>query len=58
MKVSELIKLLESKCKGDDPEVEFYSYEWADNLEELEYLKRYFFEVKRKNGIIKIFIDR
>lgn len=58
MKVSELIKLLESKCKGDDPVVEFYSYEWTDDLEETQYLKRYFTAVKRKNGVIQVLIDR
>lgn len=58
MKASELIKLLESKCKGDDPELEFYSYEWTETLEEIKYLKRYLCTTKRNNGVIKIFINR
>ena len=58
MKVSELIKLLERKCKNDDPIVEFYSYEWADNLEYIDYFKRDFERVRRKNGVIKIEIGR
>lgn len=58
MKVSELIKLLESKCKNDDPIVEFYSYEWTDNLEECDYLERDFESVEREDGVVKIIISR
>ena len=58
MKVSELIKLLERKCKNDDPIVEFYSYEWADNLEYIDYFERHLDNVRRKNGVIRIEISR
>ena len=58
MKASELIKLIESKCKEDDPIVEFYSYEWTDDLECCDYLERNFEKVQRKNGVIRIVISR
>ena len=58
MRVSELIKLLESKCKNDDPILEFYSYEWTDDLEECDYLERDFERVRRKNGVVRIEISR
>ena len=58
MRVSELIKLLESKCKNDDPIVEFYSYEWTDDLEECDYLERDFERVRRENGVVRIEISR
>ena len=58
MRVSELIKLLESKCKNDDPIVEFHSYEWTDDLEGCDYLERDFERVRRKNGVVRIEISR
>ena len=58
MKASELIKLLEKKCKNDDLIVEFYSYEWADNLEYINYFERHLDNVRRKNGVIRIEISR
>lgn len=48
MNASELIKMIQEKCNGEDPEVEFQSYEWNDDLEDLSYHKRDF------DGIDKI----
>lgn len=58
MKVSEFIKLLQDKCGEDDPIIEFYSYEWTDDLESLEYQERYFEAVSKNNGVIRIEISR
>ena len=58
MKASEFIKLLQDKCGEDDPIIEFYSYEWMDDLESLEYQKRYFEDACRNNGVIRIKISR
>ena len=58
MRTSELIKLLQSKCQDDDPIIEFYSYEWTDDLEELDYMPRDFESVSREDGAIIITISR
>lgn len=58
MKASELIKLLQSKCKDGDLEVEFYSYEWDDDLEGLSYHQRDFDKVSKKGDKVRIFISR
>lgn len=58
VKASELIELIKSKMDNDDPEIEFQSYEWRDDLEFEEYLGRYFDEIKRKNKKIIIRISR
>lgn len=58
MKASELIKLIESKCKGQDPEVEFLSYEWDDDLEGLSYHPRDFEKVSKHGDKLKIFVSR
>ena len=59
MKLSELIGFLEKKRRnGDDPEIKFESYEWTDDLEEVEYLPRHFDGVSRKNGAIVIRTSR
>ena len=58
IKASELIKILQDKCKDGDLPVEFYSYEWTDDLEELEYQYRDLTEVKKHNDVIKIYLDR
>ena len=58
MRASELIKLLQSKCKDDDPIIEFRSYEWTDDLEELKYLPRDFESVQRIKDTIRIIISR
>ena len=55
---SELIKMLQDKCKDGDLPVEFYSYEWTDDLEELNWQHRDFVSVKKHKGIIKIYVER
>ncbi len=58
MKASELIKMIQEKMGNEDPEIEFQSYEWTDDLEYVEYLPRYFDDVERKNKKIIIKISR
>lgn len=58
MKASELIKLIQSKCNGDDPDVEFLSYEWDDDLEGLSYHERDFEKVKRCRDKLQILVSR
>ena len=47
MKLSEFVKILNSKCLDDDPEILFESYEWDDDLEHLDYHPRDFEGVSR-----------
>ena len=58
MKASELIKLIQSNCNGEDPDVEFLSYEWEDDLEDMSYQERDFEKVKRHKGKLQILISR
>lgn len=58
MRASELINFIQKKCRDDDPEIEFYSNEWTDDLEEIKLLKRYFENIRRKDGVIYIEISR
>ena len=59
MKLSEFIEMLNKNTRnGDDPDIYFESYEWTDDLEELQYLHRNFEEIYRKNGKIVIHISR
>lgn len=58
MKASELIKLIESECKGQDPEVEFFSYEWDDDLEDMSYHERDFEKVSNEENKLRIYVSR
>ena len=58
MRASELINFIQKKCRDDDPEIEFYSDEWTDDLEKTELQKRYFENIRRKDGVIRIEIAR
>lgn len=58
MRASELITFIQKKCRDDDPEIEFYSNEWSDDLEKIELQKRYFENIRRKDGVIRIEIAR
>lgn len=58
MKLSEFVKLLNSKCRDDDPEILFESYEWDDDLENLSYHTRDFDGVSRRKGQIIIKTSR
>ena len=59
MKLSEFIKLLNSMTRnGDDPEIQFESYEWTDDLEYCEYLPRKFEVVRRRKGKIIVTTSR
>ena len=58
MKASELIKLINSKCKGEDLEVEFLSYEWDDDLEDLSYQERDFEKVQKRGTKVQILVSR
>lgn len=58
MKASELIKLIHSKCKGEDLEVEFLSYEWDDDLEDLSYQERDFEKVQKRGTKVQILVSR
>lgn len=58
MKASELIKMIQEKMGNEDPEIEFQSYEWRDDLEYEEYLPREFETVERENQNIIIQISR
>ena len=58
MRASELIKLLQDKCKDEDLEVEFHSYEWDDDLEGLSYHERYFEKVCKRGDTVRILISR
>lgn len=55
---SELIKMLQDRCKDGDLPVEFYSYEWTDDLEDEEYQHRWFEKVRKNNNVIKIYLKR
>ena len=58
IKVSELIQLLQSKCKTGDEVVEFLSYEWDDDLEGLSYHERTFEKVSRRGNVVRAFVSR
>lgn len=58
MKASELIKIIQEKCQGQDPEVEFFSYEWDDDLEDLSYHKRDFEKVSNEETKLRIYVSR
>lgn len=58
IKASELIKLLQSKCKTGEEIVEFHSYEWNDDLEDLSYHERTFEKVSRRGDTIRVFVSR
>lgn len=58
MKLSEFVKILNSKCLDDDPEILFESYEWDDDLENLSYHTRDFDGVSRRKGQIIIKTSR
>lgn len=58
MKASELIKLIQEKCKGEDPEVEFQSYEWNDDLEDLSYHERDFDGLDKEGNTLIIRTSR
>ena len=58
MRASELITFIQKKCRDDDPEIEFYSNEWSDDLEKIELQQRYFENIRRKDGVIRIEIAR
>lgn len=58
MRASELITFIQKKCRDDDPEIEFYSHEWTDDLEKNELQQRYFENIRRKNGVIQIEVSR
>lgn len=58
MKASELIKMIQDKCKGQDPEVEFHSYEWDDDLENMSYHERDFEKVSKCGDKLKIYVSR
>ena len=55
MKARELIKMIQEKMGNEDPEIEFQSYEWTDDLEDTEYFPRSFdgIEKEKKAIIIK-----
>ena len=54
MKASELIAKLQELTKDGDREVEFYSYEWTEDLEWQEYQKRDLTDVKKNRGKVRI----
>lgn len=58
MKASELIKMIQEKMGNGDPEIEFQSYEWRDDLEDTEYLPRHFDGVQKGNKKIIIKTSR
>lgn len=58
MKLSEFVKLLNSQCLDDDPEILFESYEWDDDLENLSYHTRDFDGVSRREDQIIIKTSR
>ena len=57
MKASELIALLQSKCKNEDSEIEFFAYRWNDDLEDKGDNPAWFNRIQRKEDKIQIFID-
>lgn len=57
MKASELIAKLQEMTKDGDREVEFFSWEWTEDLEEKEYQQRFFEKAKEENGKIRILLD-
>lgn len=59
MKLNQFIEMLKGLVKdGEDPEVVFESYEWTDDLEEMEYQPRDFEMVGRQEDKIVITISR
>lgn len=59
MKLSQFIEMLKAFAKeGEDPEVIFESYEWTDNLEELDYQPRDFETVGRQGDKIVVTLSR
>ena len=57
MKASELIKMIEKKCGGEDLDIEFMAYRWSDDLEEKDYFEAWFDDINKENGTLNIFID-
>lgn len=58
MTVNEFIDMLKKKAKTGEEEIEFFSYEWDDDLENCSYHERYFESVHRKKDSIEIYISR
>lgn len=58
MKASELIELITKRCRGEDPEIQFFAYEWDDDLEGLSYHKRWFDKVQKSKDTLRIFVSR
>lgn len=56
MKASELIAKLQAATKDGDREVEFFSDEWTEDLEEHKYQERYLEKVKKHNGKVRIML--
>lgn len=57
MKASELIAMLQKATKDGDREVEFFSYEWTEDLETKEYQQRWPEKVKKHKGKVRILLD-
>lgn len=58
MRASELINFIQKKCRDDDPEIEFFSYEKEDGYDGLVQHDRFFENIRRKNGVIQIEVSR
>lgn len=54
MHVSEFISDLQKKCKGEDLDIVFKSYEWDDDLENIGYHEKDFHNMRKHNGSIVI----
>lgn len=57
MKASELFSLLQKKCKGEDPEVDFLVYRWDDDLEAQSYHPAWFEKIRLKGGRLQILTE-
>lgn len=57
MKASELIELLQKATKDGDREVEFFSDEWTEDLEEKKPQQKWPTTVKKHRGKIRIMLD-
>lgn len=56
--VCKLIDMLTdlSRKSGDIP-VEFFSDEWTDDLEEMQYQQRWLHSIDQEDGVVRFYLD-
>ena len=58
MKVNDLINLIKKECGDKNPKIKFFSYEWDDDLTNMDYFERWFEHVSMENGELHFTISR